>query len=83
MWKGSASNSLFPKAKATPLTQDWESTLERDHARASQPRNMFRVRFWDPLSDDYDPEQFFDAATARYNCPIPDCRYVLYPIQNS
>ena len=76
-WKANASTSLFPKAKVTPLTQDWEATLERDHARAAQPRNMFRVRFWDPLSDDYDPEQFFDAATERYKCPIPDCRYVL------
>ena len=73
-WGANASTSLFPKAKATPLTQDWEATLERDHARAAQPRNMFRIRFWDPLSDDYDPEQFFDAAEQRYNCPIPDCR---------
>ena len=75
-WTANSSTALFPKAKPTPVTDDWEATLEARQEQ-TQPQNMFRVRFWDPLSDDYNPDRFYDEEMEVYKCPIPDCGYVL------
>ncbi|KAF3009877.1 hypothetical protein E8E13_010738 [Curvularia kusanoi] len=66
----SASNTLFPNAKPTPVSKEFsiaahDEQMERDHGI-----NIMSTRFWDPQSPDWNPERFYDSVLGKYNCPF-------------
>ncbi len=75
VWAGCSSAKLFAKAQKTPITQDWVAALEKRDADSERKTglNMFRTRFWDPKSKEYDPERFFSPVIEKYVCPFPHC----------
>ncbi|KAF2087359.1 hypothetical protein K490DRAFT_65750 [Saccharata proteae CBS 121410] len=74
VWGGS-SKRLFPQARATPVSTDWDAELKaRDEEyQTKDSSNMFRASFWDPSHEDYSPDHFFDALREKYLCPFPGC----------
>lgn len=65
-----ASSTLFPNAKATPVTKEfsiaaYDEQMEREHGI-----NIMKTRFWDPRSPDWNPERFYDSVISKYNCPF-------------
>lgn len=78
-WKSrsgkSASKTLFPNAKPTPVTKEF-SIAAHDQAMEKQHGiNIMNTRFWDPMSNDWNPEKFYDSILNKYACPFI-CEYV-------
>lgn len=66
----SASSSLFPNAKPTPVPQEFSVAVHDEHMEREHGINIMKTRFWDPLSSDWNPERFYDSVINRYNCPF-------------
>ncbi len=68
----SSSKQLFPDAKPTPVTADWQAVVdakkEYDHKS-----NLLAYQFWNPAHRDYNPERFFNPVLEEYRCPFPVC----------
>ncbi|OCK78887.1 hypothetical protein K432DRAFT_417708 [Lepidopterella palustris CBS 459.81] len=73
------STILFPEAKATPVSPEWQEALvRRDRAYEREyGLNLFRARFWDPTSPGYNPKRFWDVTLEVYMCPFPHCEAAL------
>ncbi|KAF2838266.1 hypothetical protein M501DRAFT_935693 [Patellaria atrata CBS 101060] len=71
-WGGSqkAAKKLFPDAK--PATASWDLALA-ERNKVFQVDNMFKIRFWDPTSAEYDPERLYNEFLQAYCCPYPHC----------
>jgi hypothetical protein len=70
-WGGRTSQQLFPQAKPTPPPSEFsishhDEQIDRDHGI-----NIFKTRFWDPLSGDFNPERFYNSVISKYYCPFP------------
>jgi len=71
------SKALFPEAHAkAALEKGWTVPLrEEDQIDERHGLNIFKTRFWDPTSVDYDPERFYEPGIGEYYCPFI-CEYV-------
>lgn len=69
--KGKTTSSvLFPNAKPKASPSDFsisahDETMEKEHGP-----NILRDRFWDPMSDDWNPDRFYDPIVNKYYCPF-------------
>lgn len=73
--EGSISTKLFPGAKPTPPTTNWDAvalSIKRN-SREDDEKNLFRARFWDRTSKAYDPDRFLHSVIGKYCCPFPEC----------
>ncbi|KAF2165236.1 hypothetical protein M409DRAFT_67484 [Zasmidium cellare ATCC 36951] len=71
-----ASKKLFAKAQPTPLQAgDWNAVLAQreEESLADDGKNLMKARWWDPSSQDYNPDLFKDESTGVYTCRFPDC----------
>ena len=68
----SSSKQLFPDAKPTPVTADWQTVIDakKEHDHKS---NLLAYQFWNPAHRDYNPERFFNPVLEEYRCPFPVC----------
>lgn len=73
--KGNSSKILFRDAEPTPVPGDYAAYLQRMQAEddKNNGRNMFYSHFWDPSSEEYDIEIFYNSMIGKYTCPWPDC----------
>ena len=65
-----ASDVLFPGAKATPVPKEFSIAAHDDRIEQEHGLNIMRTRFWDPLSSDFNPERFYDSVMSKYYCPF-------------
>lgn len=72
---GASSKTLFPGAKPTPLTPNWDAILAaHDRSRREDEKsNMLVTPLWDPSYEGYDPEIFRTGALNEYSCPFHGC----------
>ncbi|KAK8219998.1 hypothetical protein M8818_000414 [Zalaria obscura] len=72
---GSVSTKLFPGAKPTPPTTNWDAVAlsVKRNSREDDEKNLFRARFWDRTSKAYDPDRFLHSVIGKYCCPFPEC----------
>ncbi|KAI4940020.1 uncharacterized protein J4E92_001308 [Alternaria infectoria] len=69
--KGKTTSSvLFPNAKPKAPPSDFsisahDETMEKEHGP-----NLLSDRFWDPMSDDWNPDRFYDPIVSKYFCPF-------------
>lgn len=66
------SKTLFPNAKPTPLTADWQAVIEAQSA-SDHRSNILQYQFWNPTHRDYNPEGFYNPMLEEYHCPFPAC----------
>jgi hypothetical protein len=64
------SRALFGERKAEPQPQEIKSVLKQNR-EAQNP--LLNARWWDPGSEDYNPEVFFHSVFENYHCPFPEC----------
>jgi hypothetical protein len=66
----SSSSVLFPEAKATPVPSEFSIAAYDDNVEQEHGLNIMKTRFWDPLSNDFNPDRFYDAIVHKYYCPF-------------
>ncbi|KAF2126792.1 hypothetical protein P153DRAFT_321511, partial [Dothidotthia symphoricarpi CBS 119687] len=68
----SSSSTLFPNAKPNPApsVSEFSIAAHDDQMEKSHGINIMRTRFWDPMSDDWNPERFWDPVVNKYYCPF-------------
>lgn len=68
----SSSSVLFPNAKPTPAPSASEFSIAAhdDKMEKSHGINIMRTRFWDPMSNEWNPERFYDPVITQYFCPF-------------
>jgi hypothetical protein len=66
----SASSTLFPNAKPTPVTEEFSIAAHDEQMEREHGINIMKTRFWDPLSSDWNPDRFYDSIVNKYNCPF-------------
>lgn len=66
----SSSSTLFPNAKPTPAPSEFSIAAHDEAMNNKHGINIMRTRFWDPMSSDWNPEQFYDAIISKYYCPF-------------
>lgn len=75
-----ANKALFPAAKATPATDEWQvrqQALDQEGKRS----NILTFQFWNPASPDYEPDRFYDPIIEKHRCPFPTCdKYFDLPV---
>jgi len=72
-WKsGSSSKQIFPDAKPTPVTADWQAVIDAKKQQ-DHKSNLLAYQFWNPAHRDYNPERFFNPILEEYRCPFPVC----------
>ncbi|KAI8943101.1 hypothetical protein NX059_001131 [Plenodomus lindquistii] len=64
------SSILFPNAKPTPAPSEFSIAAHDESMQGQVGINIMNTRFWDPLSSDWNPEQFFDSVITKYSCPF-------------
>ncbi|KAF2758866.1 hypothetical protein EJ05DRAFT_537263 [Pseudovirgaria hyperparasitica] len=75
-----ASKTLFPESRPTPVDHDWlEGKRQADIGYARQNgSNLFKDRYWDPSSERFKAEAFFNAVMEFYECPFNPCNHKSY-----
>ncbi|KAI4669555.1 uncharacterized protein J4E79_001600 [Alternaria viburni] len=69
--KGKTTSSvLFPNAKPKAPPSDFSISAHDEIMEKEHGRNIFSFRFWDPMSDDWNPERFWDPIVNKYYCPF-------------
>jgi hypothetical protein len=66
----STSSVLFPDAKPTPAPSEFSIAAYDDKVEQEHGLNIMKTRFWDPMSNDFNPERFYNAYNSRYYCPF-------------
>jgi hypothetical protein len=66
----SAASHLFPDAKPTPPPSNFSIKYHDDQMDNKLGINIMNTRFWDPISEDWNPERFLDTVTCKYACPF-------------
>jgi hypothetical protein len=66
------SKDLFPAAKATPATDEWQNR-QQELNKQDKKSNILTFQFWNPASPDYDPHRFYDPIIEKHRCPFPTC----------
>lgn len=69
---GASSTALFPKAKETPISNEWQKRLAELDDKGHH-RNILTWQFWNPAHPDYDPNRFYDPIIEKHRCPFPEC----------
>jgi len=64
------SDVLFPGAKPTPVPSEFSIEAHDNRMEQEHGLNIMRSRFWDPLSNDFNPERFYDSVMSKYYCPF-------------
>ena len=67
-----SSKQLFPDAKPTPVTADWQAVIDAKKEQ-NYKSNLLSYQFWNPAHRDYNPERFFNPILEEYRCPFPVC----------
>lgn len=68
------SRALFGDIQAEKQSEQVKSILKYNREEdIKAPNNLLNARWWDPESDDYNPEVFFHSVFERYKCPFPEC----------
>ncbi|KAH7380369.1 hypothetical protein DE146DRAFT_625149 [Phaeosphaeria sp. MPI-PUGE-AT-0046c] len=65
-----ASRVLFPEAKPTPAPAEFSIAAYDDRMEQSHGFNIMKTRFWDPTSNDFNPDRFYNAIVNTYSCPF-------------
>jgi hypothetical protein len=65
-----ASSTLFPDAQLTSAPAEFSIAAHDDAMAQAHGLNIMRTRFWDPLSNDFNPDRFYDAILNKYHCPF-------------
>jgi hypothetical protein len=69
--KGKSTGSvLFPNAKAKAPPSDFSISAHDEAMEHEHGPNILRDRFWDPMSDDWNPDRFYDSIINKYYCPF-------------
>jgi hypothetical protein len=69
--KGKSTGSiLFPNAKPKAPLSDFSVSAHDEAMEHAHGPNLFRDRFWDPMSSDWNPERFYDSIVNKYYCPF-------------
>lgn len=69
--KGKSTGSiLFPNAKPKAPPSDFSVSAHDEAMEHAHGPNLFRDRFWDPMSSDWNPERFYDSIINKYYCPF-------------
>ncbi|GAB7357845.1 hypothetical protein MBLNU230_g0016t1 [Neophaeotheca triangularis] len=78
---GNTSKTLFKPSPLNTLNRNLGAHERGETTAQSQnpSTNLFRVRFWDPTSPDYDANRFYHAAIRAYCCPFPSCPMAQFP----
>lgn len=66
----STSNILFPGAERTPVPSEFSITAHDDSMEQAHGLNIMQHRFWDPNSNDFNPNRFYDAIIDKFYCPF-------------
>ncbi|KAF2867630.1 hypothetical protein BDV95DRAFT_631007 [Massariosphaeria phaeospora] len=72
IWGTRAARTLFPNAKPTPPPTPSEYSISQ-HDQAMETDhgiNIMKTRFWDPLSQEWNPDRFYDSVVNMYFCPF-------------
>jgi len=68
------SRALFGERNVEPQTHEIKSILKHNREEdIKAPNHLLNARWWDPESEDYNPEVFFHSVFERYKCPFPEC----------
>lgn len=65
-----ASSVLFLGAKPTPAPAEFDIAAYDNRMDQEHGPNLMKTRFWDPTSNDFNPDRFYDAVVNKYNCPF-------------
>ncbi|KAF2710212.1 hypothetical protein K504DRAFT_430576 [Pleomassaria siparia CBS 279.74] len=65
-----ASKELFKDAKPTPPPSEFSIEAHDGQMANKHGINIISTRFWDPISEDWNPECFLDTVTGKYSCPF-------------
>ena len=76
VWTGKTSQALFKDAKPTPTTTKDDN--REDESVLDEGKNLFRNRFWDPTSADWNPKNFLNPLTDKFCCVFEGCDYAQY-----
>ncbi|CAN9119496.1 unnamed protein product [Alternaria alternata] len=69
--KGKSTGSiLFPNAKPKAPPSEFSVSAHDEAMEHAHGPNLFRDRFWDPMSSDWNPERFYDSIVNKYYCPF-------------
>jgi hypothetical protein len=75
-----ASKALFPAAKTTPATNEWQ-VRQQALDKEGKKSNILTFQFWNPASPDYEPDRFYDPIIEKHRCPFPTCdKYFDIPV---
>jgi hypothetical protein len=66
----SASSVLFSGVKPTPAPSEFSIAAYDDRVEQEHGLNIMKTRFWDPMSNDFNPERFYNAYNSKYYCPF-------------
>ena len=66
----STSATLFPNAKPNPAPSEFFVSAHDEAMEHEHGINVMRTRFWDPMSNDWNPDKFYDAIVNKYYCPF-------------
>lgn len=69
-WSGRSGKELFPNAKPTPPPSEFSISYHDEQMQQEHGINIMDTRFWDPLSNDWNPERFYDGVVQKYYCPF-------------
>lgn len=64
------SNVLFPGAKSTPVPSEFSIEAHDNRMEQEHGFNIMRTRFWDPKSNDFNADRFYDVTLNKYYCPF-------------
>ena len=68
------SRALFGDMKSEPQPEMIKSILKKNHEESNKaPNLLWNARWWDPESEDYNPEIFFHSVYEDYHCPFKEC----------
>ena len=68
------SRALFGDINAEKQPGQVKSVLKHNREEdIKAPNHIVNARWWDPESEDYNPEVFFHSVFERYKCPFPEC----------
>jgi hypothetical protein len=66
--------ALFGDVKPLPQSNEVKSILKRrDEEQSKAPNLLLNARWWDPTSEEYTVDLFFDKVKSEYGCPFPAC----------
>jgi hypothetical protein len=66
--------ALFGDVKPLPQSKEVKSILKRrDEEQSKAPNLLLNARWWDPTSEEYTVDLFFDKVKSEYGCPFPAC----------